>query len=123
TVDESCSDSGHGPALWCSWDPCFGQEASTSRMWVVPTTQSLYVHPSARTANTRPGLALIVRVVIDTLVAYPFAGRSCVDGPEAERKARLSPVAAAAYPAWPVRDTPRPAPRRPWRLRPLRATR
>ena len=41
TVDLSCSESGHGPALWCTREPTAGQPGSTSRMWTVPTTQSL----------------------------------------------------------------------------------
>ena len=41
TMDTSCRDIGQGPTLWCSRAPGCGQVSSTSRMWDVPTTQSL----------------------------------------------------------------------------------
>jgi hypothetical protein len=43
--------------LWWISVPGCGHPASTSRMWAVPTTQSLYVQQSASTEKTRSGLA------------------------------------------------------------------
>jgi hypothetical protein len=71
----ACSDIGHGPALWWISVPGCGHPASTSRMWAVPTTQSLYVQQSASTEKTRSGLATN-RVVSAMTWGFLAAGRT-----------------------------------------------
>ena len=67
----SLTTSGQAPTWWCSSAPTAGQFPSTSRMCVAPTTQPVYIQPSANSAHTFAGGAAMCLLTSATHQSCP----------------------------------------------------